>query len=129
MCFLPCPQHKQDLDKMWMTHVKIAQNMYIFFLRILRLSSNRREQNSAFFFQFTTPARKLTHKTKFEHFWMQKDTNFGNAIILQHFRPEKHLKKSDPERHEFWEHHDSSTPWAREMPKIIPRNTWITATP
>ena len=37
-----------------------------------------------------TPARKLTHNTKFEHFWMQKDTNFGNAMILRHFGPEKH---------------------------------------
>ena len=35
-----------------------------------------------------TPARKLTHKTKFEHFWMQKDMNFGNTIIIHHFRPE-----------------------------------------
>ena len=47
---------------------------------------------------------------------MQKDTNFGNAIILRHFGPEKR-QKSDPERHEFQERHDSSTPWAREMPK------------
>ena len=47
---------------------------------------------------------------------MQKDTNFGNAIILWHFRPGK-CQESDPERHEFWERHDSSTPWAREMPK------------
>ena len=26
----------------------------------------------------------------------------------------------DAERHEFWERHDSSTPWARETPKIYP---------
>ena len=71
---------------------------------------------------FTTPARKLTHRMKFEHVWMtqilgmpqffatlgqrnaknqtQKDMNFGNATILCHFRPEKH-QKSDPERHKF----------------------------
>ena len=79
-------------------------------------------------FQFTTPARKLTHKMKFKHFWMQKDTNFGNGIILQHFGQEKH-QKSDPERHEFRERHDSSTPWARETPKILLRNTLISATP
>ena len=36
-----------------------------------------------------TPARKLTHNTKFEHFWMLKDTNFGNAMIIHHFGPEK----------------------------------------
>ena len=61
----------------------------IFFPLILHLSSNRRVRNLAFYFQFTTPARKLTHKTKFKCACMQKDTNFGNAIILRHFRPEK----------------------------------------
>ena len=35
-----------------------------------------------------TPARKLTHNMKFEHFWMQKDMNFGNTIIICHFGPE-----------------------------------------
>ena len=73
--------------------------MFIF-LQILHLSSNRRERNLAFYFQFTTPARKLTHNMKFEHFWMQKDTNFGNAMILWHFEPEKR-QKPDLERHEF----------------------------
>ena len=34
--------------------------------------------------------------------------NFGNVTILPHCRPEK-CQKSDPERHEFWERHDSST--------------------
>ena len=37
-------------------------------------------------------------------------------MILHHFGPEK-CQKSDPERHEFWECHDSSLPWARESPK------------
>ena len=68
--------------------------------QISHLSSNRRVQNLAFYFQFTNPARKLTHRMKFEHVWMQKDTNFGNAIILRYFRPEK-------------------------MPKIRPRKTRI----
>ena len=66
-----------------------------------------------------TPARKLTHTMKFEHFWMQQDMNFGNAMILQHFGPEK-CQKSYPERHKFWERHDSSALWARETPKIYP---------
>ena len=35
-----------------------------------------------------TPARKLTHNMKFEYFWMQKDMNFGNTIIIRHFGPE-----------------------------------------
>ena len=47
---------------------------------------------------------------------MQKDTKFGNAIIIHHFGPEKR-QKSDPERHEFRERHDSLSLWAREMPK------------
>ena len=75
-----------------------------------------------------TPARKLTHNTKFEHFWMQKDMNFGNAIIIRHFGPEK-CQKSYPERHEFWEHSNYSSPVAREMPKIQPRKTQILGTP
>ena len=35
------------------------------------------------------------------------DTNFGNATILRHFRPEK-CQKSDPERHEIQKCHNSS---------------------
>ena len=53
---------------------------------------------------------------------MQKDTNFGNAIIIHHFGPEKH-QKSDPERHEFQEHHDYLSLWASETPKILTRMT------
>ena len=47
------------------------------------------------YFQFMTPARKLTHNTKFECFL-------------------------DAERHEFQEHHNYSSPWARESPKSDP---------
>ena len=86
------------------------------------------EQNLALYFQFMTPARKLTHNMKFEHFWMQKDMNFGNAMIIHHFEPEK-CQKSYPERHEFWECHDSLSLWAREMPKIRPRKTQISGIP
>ena len=75
-----------------------------------------------------TPAGKLTHNMKFEHFWMQKDMNFGNTMILHHFGPEKR-QKSDPERYKFQECHDSSSLWAREMPKIPPRKTQILGTP
>ena len=96
---------------MWMTHTKIAQNKFTF-PRISHLSSNRRVCNLAFYFQFTTPARKLTHRMKFEHVWItqilgtprffhtlgqrnaknqtQKDMNFGNAIILRYLGPENH---------------------------------------
>ena len=37
-----------------------------------------------------TPVRKLTHNTKLECFWMQKDMNFGNTIIIRHLGPENH---------------------------------------
>ena len=36
-------------------------------------------------------------------------------MILLHFRPGKR-QKSDPERHEFRERHNSLLPWARESP-------------
>ena len=99
-----------------------CQKYVYFFPQILHLSSNRREQNLAFYFQFTTPARKLTHNTKFEHFWMQKDVNFGNAMILPHFGPEK-CQKPHPERHEFWERHNSSLPCTRESPNPTTKDT------
>ena len=54
-------------------------------MRISHLSSNRREQNLTHLFQFKTPARKLTHNMKFEHFHTQKDANFGNTIIIPDF--------------------------------------------
>ena len=49
-------------------------------------------------------------------------------MILWHFGQEK-CQKSDPERHKFWERHDSSALWARETPKISPRKTRILGTP
>ena len=49
----------------------------------------------------------------------QKDTNFGNTMIIHHHEPEKR-QKSYPERHEFREHHHSLLPWARESPKSNP---------
>ena len=83
----PACKHS-NLDNVWMTRAKIAQNKFTF-LQISHLSSNRRVCNLAFYFQFTTLARKLTHKIKFEHVWMQEDMNFRNAMILCYFRPEK----------------------------------------
>ena len=123
------PQHTKhsDSDNVWMTHTKIDQDKFTF-PQISHLSSNRRIRNLAFYFQFTTLARKLTHRMKFEHVWMQKDMNFGNAMILHHFRPEK-CQKSYPERHEFWKHHNSLLLQARETPKILPRKTQISETP
>ena len=59
---------------------KLTKNS--FFLQISHLSSNRRVCNLTLYFQFTTPARKLTHRMKFEY----------------------------PERHKFWRHQISLLP-------------------
>ena len=67
-------------------------------MRTLHLSSNRREQRLTHLFQFKTSARKLTHNTKFEHFYMQKDANFGNTIIICHFRPENPQNPTQKDR-------------------------------
>ena len=63
---------------------KIDQNSL--FLQISHLSSNRRVCNFALYFQSTTPARKLTHRTKFEHPGRHK---FGHARFLHYLEPEK----------------------------------------
>ena len=71
------------------------------------------------YFQFMTPARKLTHNTKFEHFLdaerhkFQEHHNYSSPWARE-------SPKSNPERHEFWEHHNYSSPWARESPKSNP---------
>ena len=97
MHFLTFSPAHTKLDKASTTHLKIAQNMHIFML-ILHLSSNRRKRNSAHLFQFRTPARKLTHHTKFKRFCMQKDMNFGNTIIIRHFRPENPQNPTQKDR-------------------------------
>ena len=84
----PACKHSNS-DNVWMMHTKISQNKSTF-PQMLHLSSNRRVCNLAFYFQFTTPARKLTHRMKFEHVWMQKDMNFRNTIILCYLGPENH---------------------------------------
>ena len=85
-------QKHSESDNVWTMHAKIDQNKFTF-PQILHLSSNRRVHNLTLYFQFTTPARELTHRIKFEY----------------------------PERHEFQKHHVSLLPEAREMPKILPR--------
>ena len=44
------------------------------------------------------PARKLTHNMKFECFWIQKDTNLGNTIIIRHFGPENPQNPTQKDR-------------------------------
>ena len=77
----PSMQKYSDSDNVWMTHAKIDQNKSTF-PQISHLSSNRRVCNLTLYFQFTTPARELTHRTKFEY----------------------------PERHEFRKHQVSLLP-------------------
>ena len=48
--------------------------------------------------QFKTPARKLTHNMKFKCFYMQKDVNFGNTIIIHHFRAENPQNPTQKDR-------------------------------
>ena len=75
-----------------------------------------------------TPARKLTHNTKFEHFLDAERHEFW-----EHHNSSspwaRESPKSDPERHEFRECHNSSSPWARELPKSNPERHefWETA--
>ena len=94
------PPAHNDLDKASTMHLKIAQNMYIFSCKFCTFRVTEGNEIWHIYFQFMILARKLTHTTKFECFWMQKDTNFGNTIIIRHLGPEK-CQKSDPERHEF----------------------------
>ena len=96
----PSMQKHSDSDTVWMTHTKIDQNKFTL-PQLSHLSSNRRVCNLPLYFQFTTPARELTHRMKFIH----------------------------PERHEFQKCHVSLLPEARETPKILPRKTRILATP
>ena len=71
------------------------------------------------YFQFTTPARKLTHKPKFEHFLDAERHEFQechNSLLPW----ARESPKSYPERHEFRQRHNSLLPWARELPKSNP---------
>ena len=82
------PPACNDLDKVSTMHLKIAQNMFIFSRKYRTFPVTEGNEIWHIYFQFMTPARKLTHTTKFEHFWMQKDMNFGNTIIIRHLGPE-----------------------------------------
>ena len=70
------PPACNDLDKASMTHLKIAQNMYIFSREFYTfpVTEGNEIQHS---FQIMTPTRKLT-----------QDTNFGHSKIIHHFGPE-----------------------------------------
>ena len=62
--------------------------MYIFSREFCTFPGTEGNEIWYIYSQFMIPARKLTHNMKFKHFGMQKDTNFGNTIIICHFGPE-----------------------------------------
>ena len=64
--------------------------MYIFSRKFCTFPVTEENKIKHIYFQFMTPARNLTHNTKFKRFWMQKDMNFGKTIIIRHFGPENH---------------------------------------
>ena len=111
VCFLPCPPACKNILIQTMCGrrmpklTKINQNKFTF-PQILHLSSNRRVCNLTLYFQFTTPARELTHRTKFiyperHEFWKRHVSSLPEA---------REMPKSYPERHKFWQHHNSSLP-------------------
>ena len=61
------PSARNDFNKALTTHVKIAQNMYIF-PRISHLSSKRREQNLAHLFPVYNPSKKAHPQHKIQAF-------------------------------------------------------------
>ena len=93
--------------------------MYIFSCEFHTFPVTEGNKIQHIYFQFTTPARKLTHNTKFEHFLDAERHNFRehhNSLLPW----AREMPKSNPERHEFRQHHNSLLPWAREMPKSNP---------
>ena len=58
--------------------------MYIFSSKFHTFPVTEGNEIQHIYFQFMIPARKLTHNMKFKNFWMRKDTNFGNTIIIRH---------------------------------------------
>ena len=110
------PPAHNDLDKASTTHLKIPQNMYIFSREFCTFPVTEGNEIWHIYFQFTTPAGKLTHNTKFldaerHEFWEHHSYSSPWA---------RESPKSDPERHKFWKHHNYSSPWTRESPKSNP---------
>ena len=93
--------------------------MYIFHAKFHTFPLTEGNEIQHIYFQFTTPARKLVHNTKFEHFLDAERHEFwehhNSSLPWARESP-----KSNPERHEFQEHHNYSSPWARESPKSNP---------
>ena len=100
-----------------MMHLKIAQNMYIFFTSILHLSSNRREQNSAHLFSVYDPSKKAHPQNEIRTFLDAERHEFREHYNYSSLWA-RESPKSNPERHEFWEHHNYSSLRTREFSKL-----------
>ena len=84
---------------------KLTKNS--FFLQISHLSSNRRVHNLTLYFQFTTPARELTHRMKFEYPEMARilETPCFFTTLSQ-----RNIKNPTQKQHEFQQRHNSLLP-------------------
>ena len=90
-----------------------------FFKQILHLPSNRRERDFAHLFPVYDPSKKAHPQHKIRAFLDAERHEFwDHHNYLSPWARES--PKSDPERHEFWEHHNYLSPWARESPKSDP---------
>ena len=102
-----------------MTHLKNCPK-YVYFSREFHtFPVTEGNEIRHIYFQFMTPARKLTHNTKFKHFLDAERHEFWECHNSS-LPWARETPKSDPERHEFRERHNSSLPWARESPKSNP---------
>ena len=102
-----------------MMHLEIAPKHVYFSCEFHTFPVTEGNEIRHIYFQFMTPAKKLTHNMKFEHFLDAERHEFWkhhNSLSPL----ARELPKSNPERHKFWECHNSSSPWARESPKSYP---------
>ena len=123
-------------------HTKLTKKFI--FLQILHLSSNLRVCNLTLYFQFTTPARELTHRMKFEYpgrpnfghamflcylepekcqkTYPENNTNFGHAMFLRYL-DQRNAKNLPRKQHKFQQRPNSSLPRASKMPQNQPKDT------
>ena len=86
--FLNHPSYCKNFNN---TQVRFPTDPYNALVYSPRISSNRREWNSAPPLQFVTPGRELIQKstksTNFKHFLTLKATNFRNRSVIRDLKP------------------------------------------
>ena len=101
-CFLCIPDvvflHFISASLVLHFHLKIAQNNVYFSCEICTFPVTEGNKIRHIYSSSKTPARKLTHNTKFEHFYMQKDTSFWNTIVIRDFGPENPQNPTQKDR-------------------------------